>query len=95
MVAEKPVPIRWFPWIAFVPLWIFSAWSYYSIMKLRKGLLAIAGAWGISIGLQIVFPFPWGLGIALGVAPLPIFFTLKKWGNEWNENFKGYPQGRF
>ena len=33
--------------------------------------------------------------LALGVAPLPIFFTLKKWGNEWNENFKGYPQGRF
>jgi len=46
----------------------------------------VAG-YGVSIGVSMVLPYPYGLLFALGLAPLiPVYF-IRKWTREWNKKF--------
>ena len=68
--------------LSFIPLvWIWA------LGKIRKLALGFGVFFGVGIVLQMVLPFPWGLGSAL-LAHVIISATLiRKWANDWNKQF--------
>ena len=66
---------------------IISWYAYYRIEKLRFGLIIIAITLSISIGIQMIFPFPYG--VVLAIVPsiiIPIYY-MRKWSEDWNAKF--------
>ncbi len=86
MVEKKPVSIGTQTLFVILPyVWIYA---FYRIEKLRMGIVLALVATGISLGPQMVFPFPYGLGTALIITiVLPIYF-IRKWSREWNKKVK-------
>ena len=72
---------------AFIPIWPIWVWVFYQIEKLKKGSLIILSVAGINIGIQMVLPFPYGFGFALVATPWFPYYYIKKWTQEWNQQF--------
>ena len=62
-------------------LWIYG---FYRIEKLRMGLVIIVVTFVASIGIQMLLPYPYGLGTAyIFSIVLPTAFIIR-WSREWN-----------
>jgi len=65
-------------------LWIYA---FYRIEKLKLGIILMLVASGISIGLQLIFPFPYGLILGyITYIVIPVRY-LRKYSKEWNSKF--------
>ena len=83
MVEQKPVNVGVQVLFCFIPfLWIYG---FYRIEKLRMAIVLGFVTALPMIGLQIVFPFPYGVGLSYILAfAIPIYFIVR-WSREWNE----------
>ena len=86
MVEQKPVDVTLQTVLMFVPLvWIYA---FYRIEQFSMGVFLFFVALGISIVIQLVVPFPYGLIFAyVPTFALPIYF-IRKWSREWNKQFE-------
>ena len=87
MVKQERVSVPFHYLLAFIPIWPLWVWCFYRIESLKRGVMPILVSFGISIGFQMVLPYPYGLGIVFVVAPWPVFFTLRNWSRDWNAKF--------
>ncbi len=86
MVEQKPVDVALQTVFVFIPLvWIYA---FYRIEKLSMGIFLFFVALAVSIVIQLVLPFPYGLIFAyVPTFAIPIYF-IRKWSTEWNEKFQ-------
>lgn len=72
--------------LALIPSFITQLIAFARINKLKVGGLMILGLFGVSIGLQMVLPFPYGLisVIVISIA-IPVKY-VRKWTKEYNNN---------
>jgi len=86
LVEQKPVSVALQTILMFIPLvWIYA---FYRIEKLSMGLFLLFVALAVSIVIQVVFPYPYGLILAyVPTFAIPIYI-IRKWSKEWNEKFQ-------
>ena len=88
MVEKKPVNIGWQTIFMIIP--ILNFWAFYRIEKLRLGLVIILAIEIPSFLFQMLLPFPYGLGVSIGMfvisIAIPMYF-VRKWSREWNQKF--------
>ena len=82
MVALKRVNVGIQVIFCIIPyLWVYG---FYRIEKLRMGLVIIVVTFVASIGIQMLLPYPYGLGTAyIFSIVLPTVFMIR-WSREWN-----------
>jgi len=88
MAKKEPVGVNWQSLFVIIP--IVNFWAFYRIEKLRLGLVIILAIEIPSYLLQMILPFPYGLGVSIGMVAIsiviPIYF-VRKWSREWNAKF--------
>jgi hypothetical protein len=86
LVEQKPVDVTLQTVFIFIPLvWIYA---FYRIEQLSMGIFLFFVALAVSIVIQLVFPFPYGLIFAyVPTFAIPIYF-IRKWSKEWNTKFQ-------
>ena len=85
MVKQSPVNLAI---LTIASVFTVVAWyAYYRIEKLRMGLVIIGISLAISIGIQTVVPFPFGIGLAVIPSIIIPIYYMRKWTREWNAKF--------
>ena len=86
MVERKPVIIAWQIAFMFFPfVWIYA---FYRIEKLRMGIILMIITIFPFTGIQMLFPFPYGMIMAIVIViATPIYFVIR-WSNEWNQKIR-------
>jgi len=88
LVKQEPVSVGWQIVFMFIP--VLNFWAFYRIEKLRLGLVIILAIEIPSFLFQMILPFPYGLGVSIGMLVIsiviPIYF-VRKWSREWNAKF--------
>ncbi len=82
MGEKEPVSLFWQTVLCILPyIWIFA---FLRIEKFMMGLVLLAVGFAVSIGINMVLPYPWGLfGSIIFTIVLPIYY-VRKWSREWN-----------
>ena len=82
MVDKKSYNVKNQIIISFLPVvWIIA---YYRIEKVKMGLILVLAFFGLSIGLQMLLPYPYGIIVTLVVIiPISVKY-IRKWTIEWN-----------
>lgn len=73
--------------MALIPFWPLQLYAFFMIEKARKFGLALLGIFAISISVQMVLPFPYGLVFALAASMSISGYLMKKWVKQWNAKF--------
>ena len=86
MVEQKPVNVALQVVLMFIPIvWVYA---FYRIEKLSMGIFLLFAVLAISIVIQVILPYPYGLIFAYVPSfALPIYF-IRKWSREWNAKFE-------
>ena len=70
--------------LAIIPSFITQLIAFYRIKQFKKGGLIELGLIGMSIGLNMILPFPFGLIITLIIAIVIPVYYVRKWTEEFN-----------
>ncbi len=85
MVQQKRVNVGLQIVFCIVPyLWIYG---FYRINKLRMGLILTLVTFLVSIGFQLLLPFPYGLGVSLLFGFILTIYFMISWSKKWNTQF--------
>ncbi len=88
---EKPVGLTSQTILALIPSLITQIIAFVRIKKLKNGALIILGTFGISIGCQMILPFPYGLMTALPIIMAIPTYYVRKWTRLFNDSLN-YPK---
>lgn len=81
----KKIGIRGQTILALIPSIVTQLIAFYRIKKFNQGALIELGVIGIGIGLQMLFPWPFGFIVALAIEmTLPLHY-VRKWTVEYNK----------
>ena len=86
MVKQEPVSVGWQTIFMIIP--VVNFWAFYRIEKLRLGLVIVLAIEIPSFLFQMLLPFPYGLGVSIGMLVISIvipMYFVRKWSREWNE----------
>lgn len=88
----KPVGLTGQTILALIPSLITQIIAFVRIQKLKDGALIILGTFGISIGFQMILPFPYGIMIALPIIiSIPTYY-VRKWTRLFNDSLNQTPK---
>ena len=90
MVEQKPVNVGWQVVFCIIPyLWIYG---FYRIEKLRMGLVITIVTFLVSVGFQLLLPFPYGLGLSLIFGFIFTIYFMISLSQKWNTKFSSVKQ---
>jgi putative membrane protein len=82
VVKREPVNINIQTVLALVP--IVDFWAAYRIEKFRFWCILIVGFFALSVSIDMVLPYPYGMMIGL-IIEIPIsLYLMRMWSKEWN-----------
>ena len=82
VVKREPVNINIQTVLALVP--IVDFWAAYRIEKFRFWCILIVGFFALSVSIDMVLPYPYGMMIGLIIEiPISLYLT-RMWSKEWN-----------
>jgi len=82
----KPIGLTGQTVLALIPSLITQLIAFSRIQKLKDGGLISLGTFGVSIGTQMILPFPYGIMIALPIIMAIPTHYVRKWTRQFNDN---------
>lgn len=88
----KPVDLPSQTILALIPSLITQLIAFFRIKRLKHGALVILATFGISVGCQMILPFPYGIMIALPTIMAVPTYYVRKWTRLYNNNLNQTPK---
>ena len=90
MPKHEPVNIVLQIVLMFIPfVWIFAFWR---IEKLVIGIVLLICTAILSVVVQMILPYPFGLYLSYPISFLVPIYFIWKWSNEWNDTIQKKPK---
>jgi len=65
---------------------VFLIYMTHRMSKVRKALVVIAIVYAVSVGLEMLFPWPYGLISDLAFSLSFMSYIVNKWSKVWNRS---------
>ena len=72
--------------LALIPSIITQFIAFFRIKKYKEGILISLGLFAVSIGIQMILPFPYGLVFTIPIIIVIPVYHIKKWARQFNDN---------